>query len=243
MENNNPDYRYDNVIQINDADSTRRFLADVFMWMFVGLGVSALCAYLFSTTPAFLRLMVDPVAHSLSGFAYLVMLAPLAFVLIMRFGLNSISYPVLAFLFIAYAAVTGMSFWFILLAFTTSSVLGVIITTSVVFGIMAIAGYTTKTDLTKFGSILFMFLIGIVVASLVNFFLHSSGLDLIISYIGVAVFVGLTAYDVQKLKNIGAGLVYGEATASKMALMGGLTLYLDFINLFLMLLRIFGRRR
>lgn len=98
-------------------------------------------------------------------------------------------------------------------------------------------------DLTKFGSILIMFLIGIVVASLVNMFLHNEGLDMIISYIGVAVFVGLTAYDVQKLKQIGAGVMYGDATASKMALMGGLTLYLDFINLFLFLLRLFGRRR
>jgi uncharacterized protein len=88
-----------------------------------------------------------------------------------------------------------------------------------------------------------MGLIGIVIASLVNMFMHSSGLDMIISYVGVAVFVGLTAYDVQKLKNIGAGLEYGDASAKKMALMGGLTLYLDFINLFLMLLRIFGNRK
>jgi len=243
MENNNPDYAYNNVVQINETDSTRKFLANVFMWMFVALGISALCAYVFSTTPAFLNLIIDPATHSLSGFAYLVMFAPLAFVLIMSFGVNRISYPVLALLFVAYSAVTGISLSFWLLAFTASSVLGVFLTTSIVFGIMAIAGYTTKQDLTKFGSILIMFLIGIVVASIVNFFLHSSGLDMLISYIGVAVFVGLTAYDVQKLKNIGAGLTYGDATASKMALMGGLTLYLDFINLFLMLLRIFGRRR
>jgi FtsH-binding integral membrane protein len=88
-----------------------------------------------------------------------------------------------------------------------------------------------------------MLLFGIIIASVVNIFMHSSGLDMIISYVGVAVFVGLTAYDVQKLKRIGAGLEYGDASAKKMALMGGLTLYLDFINLFLMLLRIFGRRR
>ncbi len=241
MENNTPDYRYDNVIQINDADASRRFLANVFMWMFAALAVSAICAYVF--TPSIAPLMVDEATHSLSGFAYLVMFAPLAFVLLIRFGLNRISYPVLSLLFIAYAAVTGISFGFILQAFTESSVLGVFLTTSIVFGIMAIAGYTTKTDLTKFGSILMMFLVGIIVASVVNWFLHSSGLDMIISYVGVAVFVGLTAYDVQKLKNIGAGLTYGDATASKMALMGGLTLYLDFINLFLMLLRLFGRRR
>jgi len=243
MENNRPDYVYDNVMQINDADASRKFLANVFMWMFVALGVSALCAYIFANSPAFLSTLVDANTHQLTGFAYIIMFAPLAFVLLIRFGLNRISYPVLALLFVAYAAVTGMSLSFILLAYTASSVLGVFLTSSVVFGVMAIAGYTTKTDLTKFGSILIMFLIGIVVASLVNMFLHSSGLDLIITYIGVAVFVGLTAYDVQRLKNIGAGLTYGDASASKMALMGGLTLYLDFINLFLMLLRLFGRRR
>jgi len=108
---------------------------------------------------------------------------------------------------------------------------------------MAIAGYTTKTDLTKFGSLLFMGLIGIVIASLVNMFMRSEAMGYFISYIGVAVFVGLTAYDVQKLKNIGAGIQYGEASSKKMALMGGLTLYLDFINLFIFLLRIFGRKR
>ena len=242
MENNNPDYVYNNIVQLGDADASRKFLANVFMWMFVALGISALCAYVFANS-SLIYTLVDQNTHQFTGLAYIVMFAPLAFVLIMRFGLNKISYPVLSLLFIAYSAVTGISLSFILLAFTASSVIGVFITSSVVFGVMAIAGYTTKQDLTKFGSILIMFLIGIVVASVVNMFLHSSGLDMIISYIGVAVFVGLTAYDVQKLKNIGAGLVYGDAKASKMALMGGLTLYLDFINLFIMLLRVFGRRR
>jgi len=242
MESNNPNYEYKNVIQINDADSSRRFIASVFLWMFVALGVSAASAYIFASTPALYLTLFNPVTGP-TGLAYLVMFAPLAFVLLIRFGLNRISYPVLALLFIAYATVTGISLCFILLAFTASSVLGVFITSSLVFGIMAIAGYTTHTDLTKFGSILIMFLIGIVIASLVNMFIHSSGLDMLISYIGVAVFVGLTAYDVQKLKNIGAGLEYGEASYKKMALMGGLTLYLDFVNLFIMLLRVFGRRR
>ena len=242
MESNNPDYVYKNVIQLNDADSSRKFIASVFLWMFVALGVSAVSAYIFANTPALFETLVNPVTGP-TGLAYVVMFAPLAFILLIRFGLNKISYPVLALLFIAYATVTGISLSFILLAFTASSVLGVFITSSLVFGIMAIAGYTTHTDLTKFGSILIMFLIGIVIASLVNMFIHSSGLDMLISYIGVAVFVGLTAYDVQKLKNIGAGLEYGEASYKKMALMGGLTLYLDFVNLFIMLLRVFGRRR
>ena len=243
MESNKPDYIYDNVIQINDADASRKFLANVFMWMFVALGISAFAAYSFANTPALLAELVNVNTGQLTLFAYVAMFAPLAFVLLIRFGLNKISYPILALLFIAYAALSGISLSFILLIYTSGSVLGVFITASVVFGAMAIAGYTTRQDLTKFGSILIMFLIGIVVASVVNMFLRSSGLDMLISYIGVAVFVGLTAYDVQKLKNIGAGLEYGDATASKMALMGGLTLYLDFINLFIMLLRIFGRRR
>ncbi|WP_428329004.1 Bax inhibitor-1/YccA family protein [Mucilaginibacter sp.] len=243
MENNTSNYEYKNVVQINETDASRKFLANVFMWMFVALGISALCSYTFTTNDNFRAQIIDPATHSFTGLGFLAMIAPLAFVLIMRFGLNKIAYPVLAVIFIAYAAVTGVSLSIILSIYTASSVLGVFLTTSVVFGIMAIAGYTTQQDLTKFGSILIMFLIGIVVASLVNMFLHSSGLDMLISYIGVAVFVGLTAYDVQRLKNIGAGLEYGDATASKMALMGGLTLYLDFINLFIMLLRVFGRRR
>jgi FtsH-binding integral membrane protein len=243
MENNNPDYVYKNVIQLDDAEASRKFIARVFSWMFVALGVSALVAFIFANTPSLSASLRDVDTGQSTGLGYIVMLAPLAFVLLISFGLNRISYPVLSLLFVAYAAFTGASLSFILQYFTASSVTGVFVTSSVLFGVMAIAGYTTKQDLTKFGSILIMFLIGIVVASLVNMFLHSSGLDMLISYIGVAVFVGLTAYDVQKLKNIGAGLVYGEASASKMALMGGLTLYLDFINLFLMLLRVFGRRR
>ncbi|MGZ3778635.1 MAG: Bax inhibitor-1/YccA family protein, partial [Mucilaginibacter sp.] len=178
-----------------------------------------------------------------NGLAYICMFAPLAFVLIMSFGMNKISYAGLAVLFVLYSAVTGISLSFILLIYTASSVLGVFLTASLVFGVMAVAGYTTKTDLTKFGSLMIMGLFGIVIASVINLFLRSDSLGYIISYIGVAVFVGLTAYDVQKLKNIGAGIQYGEASSKKMALMGGLTLYLDFINLFLMLLRIFGRRR
>jgi len=243
MENKNPDYTYQNVIQIEDTESSRKFMAGVFLWMFVALGVSAAFAYAFANT-SLIAYLYDLTTGQPTALAFICMFAPLAFVMIMSFGINRISYSVLTLLFIAYSAVTGISFTFILLQYTASSVLGVFLTSSVVFGVMAVAGYTTKTDLTKFGSILIMLLVGIIIATLLNvFILHSTGLDLLISYIGVAVFVGLTAYDVQKLKRIGAGLQYGDASAKKMALMGGLTLYLDFINLFLFLLRIFGRRR
>ena len=110
------------------------------------------------------------------------------------------------------------------------------------FGVMAIVGYTTKTDLTKFGSIMFMGLIGIIIASVVNLFMRSGTMDYIISFIGVLVFTGLTAYDVQKLKRIGSNIGYEDEGTRKMTIMGALTLYLDFINLFLFLLRFFGNR-
>ena len=244
MENQNPDYTYQNVIQIDDADQSRKFIANVFMWMFVALGISSALAYSFANNQALKDLLFDPGTGQATGLAFIFMFLPLAFVLIMSFGINKISYAGLAVLFVAYSAATGVSLTFVLLAYTQSSVLGVFLTSSVVFGIMAFAGYITHTDLTKFGSLLIMLLIGVIIATLINrLILHSSGMEMIISYVGVAVFVGLTAYDVQKLKRIGAGLEYGDASAKKMALMGGLTLYLDFINLFLFLLRIFGRKR
>jgi FtsH-binding integral membrane protein len=243
MESNNPNYVYENVIQIDDAVASRKFLANVFLWMFAALGISAFGAYSFMNNEALLSLLFNPATGGVTGLGMLAMFSPLAFVLVMSFGLNRLSFGVLAILFVLYSALTGISLSFILLMYTASSVLGVFLTTAVVFGVMAIAGYTTKTDLTKFGSLLMMGLVGIIIASLVNMFLRSDAMGYIIAYIGVAVFVGLTAYDVQKLKRIGAGLEYGDASSKKMAVMGALTLYLDFINLFLMLLRLFGRRK
>jgi FtsH-binding integral membrane protein len=242
MENNKPDYVYDNVVQINEVDSTRKFLANVFMWMFAALAISTLFAYIFAQNDLW-KVMVDTSTNSISGFGIFVMLSPLLFVLIMRFGMDKIAFPILALLFVAFSATMGIWLSTILLVYTASSVIGVFLTTSIVFAIMAIAGYTTKVDLTKFGAILYMFLIGMIVASIINWWLHSEGLSLIVTYIGVAVFVGLTAYKVQMLKNLGASLTPGDPAASKLALWGGMSLYITFINLFLTLLRLFGRRR
>jgi FtsH-binding integral membrane protein len=177
---------------------------------------------------------------------FIVMFAPLGFVLLMSFGYSRLSAPVLVLLFVVYSALNGISFSFILLNYTASSVFGCFLSTAAMFGIMAFMGYTTKQDLTKFGRILFMGIIGLIVACLINLFMHSSSLDYLISFIGVAIFTGLTAYDVQKLKNIGAGIQYADVPASdvkKVSIMGALNLYLDFINLFLFLLRLFGGRR
>jgi FtsH-binding integral membrane protein len=244
MENNKFDYQYEKVIQLDDEQSaSRKFIANVFMWMFLALGISAFCAFLFATDTSLMSSLRDLNTGRSTGLGTIVTFAPLAFILVMSFGIQRISAPVLTLLFVAFAAVMGISLSFILLVYTASSVLGVFITASAVFGIMAVAGYTTNQDLTKFGSLMIMGLLGIVIASFVNIWLASPGMSKAISYIGVAVFVGLTAYDVQKLKRIGAGMEYGAASTKKMAIMGALTLYLDFINLFLSLLRLFGNRR
>jgi FtsH-binding integral membrane protein len=240
METKTTDYVYENVSYVENADASRRFIANVFVWMFVALGISAVCSYIFAFNPELSAMLRDPETGSNNLLGTVVMFAPLAFILVISFGFNKLSYFALLLAFIAFSAIMGISLSYIFFRYSVGTISSVFITSSVVFGVMAIGGYITHQDLTKFGSIMIMLLIGIIVASLLNVFMQSSSLDLIISYVGVAVFVGLTAYDVQKLKRIGAGLEYGDATASKMAIMGALTLYLDFINLFLMLLRIFG---
>ena len=175
-------------------------------------------------------------------FRSIVMLSPLAFILVMNFGFNKMSFGTLLMVFLGYAAVMGMSMSFIFSVYDRAVITKVFFITAGLFGAMAFIGYTTKTDLTKFGGILIMALIGIVIASLVNMFLDSKPFDYLISCAGVLVFTGLTAYDVQKIKRIGAGVEFGTAEASKLALMGALSLYLDFVNLFMFLLRVFARR-
>jgi len=234
------------VSQVSQRTGVKSFMANVFTYMFVALGVSALFAYLFSTNAQLFAYLVDQVTGRPSTLGWVVMFAPLGFVLLMSFGYQRLSAPVMLVLFIAYSAINGISFSFILLAYTAGSVLGCFLSAAAMFGIMAVMGYTTNKDLTSFGRLMMMGLIGIIVASLINLFLHSGTMDYIISFIGVMVFTGLTAYDVQKLKHIGEGSEYQGAPAveiKKRSIMGALTLYLDFINLFLFLLRLFGSRR
>jgi hypothetical protein len=180
---------------------------------------------------------------SVSPLGWVVMLAPLAFVLVMSFGFNKLSASVLTILFVLYSLVMGMSLSFIFLIYTGTSIFITFAVTAGTFGVMAIAGYTTKVDLSKFGAIMFMGLIGILIASLVNMFMRSQMMDYIISIAGVLIFTGLTAWDVQKLKRIGSQIENGTEPARKLVIMGALTLYLDFINLFLFLLRFLGNRR
>jgi hypothetical protein len=222
----------------------KTFMSQVFTWMTLAMIMTAITAYWFASSESAIRSLVNVETGGLTGLGWIVTLAPLGFVLLMSFGFQRLSAMALTLLFIAFSVLMGMSLSFILLVYTAASVFKTFIVAGGMFGIMAVAGYTTKTDLTKFGSILMMGVIGIILAMLVNFFLHSSSLEYLISVLGVLIFTGLTAYDVQRLKKIGSGAgAYGEENARKLGIMGALTLYLDFINLFLFLLRFMGNRR
>ena len=177
-----------------------------------------------------------------SSLMWIVMLAPLGVVLYMSFGIRKMSAAKAQGTFWVFAALMGASLSSIFLVYTGASITRVFFITAGTFGAMSIYGYTTKRDLTRLGSFLMMGLIGIIIASIVNIFMKSSMMHFVISIIGVLVFVGLTAYDTQKIKNMYLVSDTGEVMGKK-AVMGALTLYLDFINLFLMLLRLFGQRR
>ncbi len=211
--------------------------------MGIALAISAITAYVFGTDASYMSYLINTERGGLSVLGYIVMFAPIGLVLLMGFGINRLSVPALTGVFLVYSVLMGMSLSFIFLAYTQSVIYQVFFISAAMFGVMALLGYTTKTDLTKLGSLLFMALIGIVIASLVNMFLRSPGFSYVISFIAVIVFTGLTAYDVQKLKQIGTQTEAGTEATAKLSIMGALTLYLDFINLFLALLRIFGGRR
>ncbi|MDB5009706.1 MAG: Bax inhibitor/YccA family protein [Mucilaginibacter sp.] len=243
MENNNPDYVYQNVIQLDDANASRKYLANVFLWMFVALGASAFFAFEFNLHKELMNLIIDPITGGFTGFGYVTIFAPVAFSLVANFGYNRVSYPVMVILFLAYASLIGISLSVLGLIYVASSIFGVFLCSAVVFAIMAIAGYTTHQDLTKFGSILWTIFIGAFVVGLVNFFIGSAQLDYIISFVFVILMVGLTAYYIQMLKRIGAGIEYGSESSKKLVIIGAFVLYTTFINLFMSMLRIFGRRR
>ena len=243
MENQNQDYTYQNVIQIEEASSSRKYLANVFIWMFVALGISAFVAFGFYSNAGLLSLIVDPSVGGLTGLGKIAIFLPLIFSFVISFGFNRISYPALLFLFIAYAVAIGVSLSVIGLIYTAGSIFGVFLSSALVFGIMAIAGYTTNMDLTKFGSVLIVIFFGAFAVGVVNYFLGSAQLQYILSFIFVAIMVGLTAYYMQMLKRIGAGIEYGTQDSKKLVLIGAYVLYTTFINLFMSMLRIFGSRR
>lgn len=225
---------------------TQSFVSNVFLWMFAALGLTAATAYLFGTNASLMSVLLQVTPEGgarISTLGWIVTFAPLIIVFIMSARVNRMSVQQTVLWYVVYSILMGMSLSFIFLAYTTASIFKTFIIAAGMFGVMAVVGYTTKTDLTKFGSFLFMALIGIIIATLVNFFMQSARMDYIISILGVLIFTGLTAFDVQKIKQIGnAGISDGEMMA-KITVHAALTLYLDFLNLFLYLLRFFGSSR
>jgi uncharacterized protein len=207
----------------------------VYGYMAGGLVLTGLVAYV-ATASGFYQNIAS------TGLIWIVMLAPLGFVLALSFGIERMSAGTAAVLFWIYAAIMGLSLGGIFLVYTGTSIARVFFITAATFGAMSLYGYTTKSDLSGFGSFLMMGLIGLVIASLVNIFIGSSALQFAISIIGVIVFVGLTAYDTQRIKEMYLESD-GAEIAGKKAILGALALYLDFINLFMILLQLFGQRR
>jgi FtsH-binding integral membrane protein len=224
-------------------EGLRSYMLKVYNYMGIGLVVTGLVSY-FSAQAAVGADGQLTAWGSLifqSPLMWVIAFAPLAFVLVLSFGINKLSGATAQLLFWVFAAVMGLSLSSIFMVYTDASIAKVFFISAATFGAMSLYGYTTKRDLTGIGNFLIMGLIGLIIASIVNIFLASSMLDFAISAIGVLIFVGLTAYDTQKIKNsYDEGL--GAEVLQKGAVMGALSLYLDFINLFLMLLRLFGNR-
>ena len=220
-------------------EGLRSYMLRVYNYMGLGLVVTGVVAYLTSqwamSSQANAELLYG------SPLAWVIMLSPLAFVLVLSFGINKLSVGAAQGVFWAFAAVMGLSLSSIFLVYTGASIAKVFFITAATFGAMSLYGYTTKRDLTQMGSFLMMGLIGLIIASVVNIFMQSGMLEFIISAVGVLIFVGLPAYDTQKIKE-SYSESHGAELLAKGAIMGALSLYLDFINLFLMLLRLFGNR-
>ena len=229
-----------NISVSKSRTNTNTFVANVFSLMFAALIISGISAVWFATES--MSSYIINYEGGLTTLGWISMIAPIGLVLLIGFGFQKYSAKFLLGVFLIYSTLTGISLSTIFSVYTTASIASTFFISALTFGVMALTGYTTKTDLTKLGSLLYMGLIGIIIASIVNFFIGSSFMHYIISIIGVLVFTGLTAYDVQKIKNIGNQVQEGSESVQKLMIMGALTLYLDFINLFLMMLRLFGSR-
>ena len=229
-------------------EGLRAYMLKVYNYMTTGLVLTGFIAYFFgkASVEAYVPggVILTPVGNMLfnSGLSFIIMLAPLGFVFYLSARINKMSTTSAQITFWLFASIMGLSLASIFVQFTHSSIARVFFIIAGTFGAMSLYGYTTKRDLTKLGGFLFMGLIGVIIASIVNIFFQSGMMAFVISVIGVLVFVGLTAYDTQNIKN----MYYGgdsEEIGSKKALMGALKLYLDFINLFILLLQLFGQRR
>lgn len=210
----------------------------VYTWMTLALVLTGLTAYGVATSPGILMAI-----YSNPALLWGLVIAEFALVFGVSAAINRLSLTTATLMFVAYSVINGALLSSIFLVYTAASITSVFFITAATFATMALIGYTTKTDLTSVGKLLFMALIGLIIATVVNIFVGSSMLTMICSYVGVLIFVGLTAYDSQKIKHMLQQAPDAGEASQKLALLGALTLYLDFINLFIYLLRIFGDRR
>jgi FtsH-binding integral membrane protein len=220
----------------------RSYMLSVYNYMTSAVLLTGVVALLMVQTGA-VNALFNPQTGGATGLAWVVMLAPLGLVFWLSFGINRMSSGTAKAIFWAYAALLGASLSTLLLVYTQSSVAGAFFATAAGFASLSLYGYTTKRDLSGFGSFLMIGLVGLIVASLINMFVQSGPMGFVISVIGVLVFAGLTAYDTQKIKSMYFAVRGDTELAAKSAVMGALSLYLDFINMFMFLLRIFGDRR
>ena len=226
----------------------RSYMLQVYNYMTIGLAITGAVSYFFAKLCFIFtvdgQVIPTPLGQAIYGsfIQWIIILAPLGFVFYLAARINKISASSAFITFCAFSAVMGLSMSYIFAVYTAASIAKVFFISSSVFLTMSLYGYTTKKDLTSWGSFLYMGLIGLIIAMIVNIFLQSSQMGFLISCAGVLIFVGLTAYDTQKIKNMYYA-ADSESQSGKKAIMGALTLYLDFINLFIMLLRLFGQRR
>lgn len=224
----------------NAKTMSSEFFRNVYSYMFAALGISGAIAYMCGTPEFVMQYFISN--GSLTGLFYLVVFAPVGLGLLIQMAYNRLSMPVLLLLFGGYSALMGLSLSTIFLVYDIASIYTTFLVTAGAFAGMAILGYTTKTDLTKFGSLLYMVFIGMFIATIVNIFMKSDTMDFVVSVLGVFVFTGLTAYQMQQLKHISNDPNLQGVERNKLALIGGLMLYILFINLFLSLLRLLGNR-
>jgi FtsH-binding integral membrane protein len=219
------------------AEVQRAFLVKVYSWMMTGLMITGITSLLVVMTPALLELIVS---NRVLFFGLII--AQLGLVILLSARVEKMSAATATIVFLGYSGLTGLTLSLVFLMYTAASLASTFFVTAGTFGVMSLIGYVTKRDLSGMGSFLMMGLIGIILASVVNIFLGNETVYWITTYIGILIFVGLTAYDTQRIKNMSTNLQGGEAE-QKGAIMGALRLYLDFINLFLLLLRVMGSRR
>jgi len=227
----------------------RAYMLHVYNWMASGLLLTGIIAYVVANT-SFINVLYPVVqtpygmAHTASPLAMLLIFLPLAFVLVLSFGINRLSRQMAQTLYWLFCAAMGLSLTNIFLIYTSTSIVRVFFITAATFAAMSIYGYTTRADLSRWGSFLMMGLIGVIIASVVNIFLHSTGLQFVVSVAGVLVFTGLTAYDTQRIKATYVSYAYAEGAdqAAKRSVYDALALYLNFINLFMLILQLVGNR-